>query len=632
MMEKPLYRSVTWMAAALSILGAAAPPAGADDHQACRGLNRDEALAACSRLIARSPKDADAYNNRGLAHSARGEYDRGIADFDRAIQLDPRLAAAYNNRANAYRSKGDYDRAIADYSRAMRLDPKNAVAYDGRGNALNRKGQYDRAISDFDQAMHLDPKDAVAYDGRGFVYSGKGEYERAIADFDQAIRLDSQLADAYYGRARAYSGRGEYDRAIVDYDEAIRLDPKDSVSYDGRGGVYSSKGEYDRAIADFDRAIALDPNFADAFSDRGLAYAGTGNFDRATDDLNKAIALDQRHERGYANLAAVDEMRGDPVGAIANADEAIRLDPRDAVAFNVRGKAWFDNDQYALALADFDQAIRLDPALADARRNRARAQAALAPSSPQQLPAPPSGPSAPRAVVTNRRVALVIGNSHYRSVPSLSTPQRDAEAVAEALRGDGFQTVMLMSDLGRDAMRSALRTFRAVADAADWAVIYYAGHGIELGSTGHLVPVDATLDDEHDASAETVSYDEITQSAGTAGELRLVIIDASRADPFAAAKDPSSAGTSGLGTPREAKSGTVVVYSTKDGGVAEQGGGATSPFATALAARFKIRGRELRRVFDDVRTDVLAATGGRQEPVVDGSLPGQKSFYFVPGQ
>jgi tetratricopeptide (TPR) repeat protein len=627
-----LYRSVLWTAAALSILGAAAPSAGADDHQACRGLNRDEAVAACSRLIARNPKDADAYNNRGLAHSARGEYDRGIADFDRAIQLDPKLAAAYNNRANAYRSKSDYDHAVADYSQAMRLDPKNAIAYDGRGNALSREGKYDRAISDFDQAMRLDPKDAVAYDGRGFVHSGKGEYDRAIADFDEAIRLDPQLADAYYGRAYAYSSRGEYDRAIVDYDEAIRLDPQDSVSYNGRGSAYGRKGEHDRAIADFDRAIALDPNFADAFSDRGLAYAGKGDFDRATHDLNKAIALNPRRARGYANLAAVDQMRGDPVDAIANADAAIRLDPKDAVAFNVRGKAWFDKDQYTLALADFDQAIRLDPALADALRNRARAQAALAPSSPQQLgvSAPLSVPSAPPPV-TGRRVALVIGNSQYRSVPSLSTPRRDAEAVAEALRGDGFQTVMLMSDLGRDAMRSALRTFRAVADAADWAVIYYAGHGIELGSTGYLVPVDARLDDERDARTETVSYGEIVQSVGEATELRLVIIDASRADPFATPKDRSSAvATSGLGAPGETKSGTLVVYSTQDGGVAEQGGGAASPFATALAARLKIPGRELRRVFDDVRNDVLAATGGRQEPSVDGSLPGQKNFYFVP--
>jgi hypothetical protein len=359
-----------------------------------------------------------------------------------------------------------------------------------------------------------------------------------------------------------------------------------------------------------------------------LAYAGKGDFDRATDDLNRAIALNPRHARGYANLATVNEMRGDLLEAIANANEAIRLDPTDAVAFNARGKAQFDKDQYTLALADFDQAIRLDPALSDAQQNRTRVQEELAQSNLHQLGV--SALSAPGAVVTNRRVALVIGNSQYRSVPSLSTPQRDAEAVAEALRADGFQTVMLMSDLGRDAMHSALRAFRAVADAADWAVIYYAGHGVELGNTGYLVPVDARLDDERDARAGTVSYGEIIQAVGQASALRLVIIDASRADPLATPRPSAGGGTSRPGAPGKVQSGTLVVYSTRHGAVAEQGGGATSPFATALAARLKSRGRELRRLFDDVRNDVLAATGGRQEPFVEGSLPGQRNFYFVP--
>jgi uncharacterized caspase-like protein len=203
--------------------------------------------------------------------------------------------------------------------------------------------------------------------------------------------------------------------------------------------------------------------------------------------------------------------------------------------------------------------------------------------------------------------------------------------VAEALRGDGFQTVMLMRDLGRDAMRGALQAFRAVADAADWAVIYYAGHGIEHGNAGYLVPVDARLDDERDVVAETVSYGEVEQSVGAARVLRLVIIDASRADPFAAAKDRRG-GVSGQGGPGEAKSGMLVVYSTKEGDVAKQDGGATSPFATALAAQLKIPGRDVRRVLDEVRNDVLTATGGRQEPAIDGSLPGPKNLYFVAGK
>jgi tetratricopeptide (TPR) repeat protein len=156
-----------------------------------------------------------------------------------------------------------------------------------------------------------------------------------------------------------------------------------------------------------------------------LAHAGKRDFARAIDDLNQAIALNPRYARGYANLAAVDEMRRDPVHAIANADEALRLDPKDPFAFNVRGKAWLDKEQYAAAVADFDQAIRLDPTLAEVRQNLARAQAALAPSNLQQREAGAAVPAAAAwRAAGDRRVALVIGNSQYRSRLRRAMPKR----------------------------------------------------------------------------------------------------------------------------------------------------------------------------------------------------------------
>src|SRR5262249_41784894 len=169
--------------------------------------------------------------------------------------------------------------------------------------------------------------------------------------------------------------------------------------------------------------------------------------------------------RGYRNRAAIYALRGDAGHAIADADEAIRLDPKNAFAFNIRGKAYFDKGQYALAIIDYDQAIRLDPLLSEARQNRERAQAAVTQPQPSQglrepftppsaetKPPQPASPSAP----AERRVALVIGNSQYRSVPVLPNPRRDAEAVTEALRRAGFEAVELAIDLDRDAMAKAL--------------------------------------------------------------------------------------------------------------------------------------------------------------------------------
>ena len=75
----------------------------------------------------------------------------------------------------------------------------------------------------------------------------------------------------------------------------------------------------------------------------------------------------------------------------------------------------------------------------------------------------------------------------------MPNPPRDARAVADSLQRVGFKTVQLLSDLSRDGMVAALRAFEREAEQADWAVVYYAGHGIEMGGINYLIPVDAAL-------------------------------------------------------------------------------------------------------------------------------------------
>jgi uncharacterized caspase-like protein len=117
--------------------------------------------------------------------------------------------------------------------------------------------------------------------------------------------------------------------------------------------------------------------------------------------------------------------------------------------------------------------------------------------------------------------------------------------------------------------------------------------------------------------------------------LRLIVLDACRVDPFAgqmARLNPGRALARGLSAPPEPESGLLIVYSAKDGQVAEDGDGANSPFATALIAQMKVPGREVRRLFDFVRDDVMTATGRRQQPFTYGSLPAVRDYYFVAGK
>ena len=195
---------------------------------------------------------------------------------------------------------------------------------------------------------------------------------------------------------------------------------------------------------------------------------------------------------------------------------------------------------------------------------------------------------------------------------------------------------MDFTDLNHDGMVKALQVFRAKADSADWALVYFAGHGIEINRVNYLIPIDAKLADSRDVKHETVSYEDFVEAIGGARALRIIILDACRNNPFKANMHQTVALRGsidrGLAAPPETEPGTLVVYSAKEGEAAIDGDGVNSPFALAFAKRLKTPGREVQRMFDDVRDDVLAATGKRQQPYKYGSLPGARDFYFVAGK
>jgi uncharacterized caspase-like protein len=207
--------------------------------------------------------------------------------------------------------------------------------------------------------------------------------------------------------------------------------------------------------------------------------------------------------------------------------------------------------------------------------------------------------------------------------------------VADALRQAGFDTVE-MEDLDHAGMVKALQAFRAKADSADWALVYFAGHGIEINRVNYLIPVDAKLADSRDVKLETVSYEDVAEAIGGAKALRIIILDACRNNPFKAMMRQTVALRGslqrGLAPPPEAEPGTLVVYSAKEGETAVDGDGVNSPFARAFATELKVPGRDVRRMFDFVRDSVLEATSKRQQPYTYGSLPASRDFFFVAGK
>lgn len=236
-------------------------------------------------------------------------------------------------------------------------------------------------------------------------------------------------------------------------------------------------------------------------------------------------------------------------------------------------------------------------------------------------------------VQQQKRVALVIGNSAYQNVARLSNPSQDSVRVADAFRSVGFQNVILLNDLTRDKMFVALRDFAQVAAGADWAVVYFAGHGVEVGGTNYLLPTDARLKVDADVSLEAVSLEQVINAAERASKLRLIVLDACRDNPFANQMKQTMAKATrsvsrGLAQV-EPTAGTMVAYAAKHGQTALDGDGTNSPFAAAFVKNIRTPGLEVRRLFDYVRDDVMESTKDRQQPFSYGSISGRQDFYFV---
>jgi uncharacterized caspase-like protein len=186
--------------------------------------------------------------------------------------------------------------------------------------------------------------------------------------------------------------------------------------------------------------------------------------------------------------------------------------------------------------------------------------------------------------------------------------------------------------LGVNDFNAALQEFAPIADTADVAVIYYAGHAIEFGGVNYLIPVDAKLKSDRDISLQTVEAPKLLIAMSGSKKLKMLILDACRDNPFASQMARTMASRSmGRGLARmEADKGEMVVYAARAGEVADDGQGKNSPFAEAFAKRLQQNPPiEIRRLFDFVRDDVFKATKKEQQPFAYGSLEPGEDFFFT---
>ncbi len=167
-----------------------------------------------------------------------------------------------------------------------------------------------------------------------------------------------------------------------------------------------------------------------------------------------------------------------------------------------------------------------------------------------------------------KRVALIIGNSAYQNAPQLPNPVNDAALMATMFKTAGFDVVDSRQNLSALETRRALRDFADAAQTADIAVVYYAGHGLEVDGTNYLIPVDAKLERDTDVFDEALSLDRLLVAVEPAKQLRLVILDACRDNPFTKTMKRTTASRSidrGLAKIEPSSSNMLIAYSAIPG-------------------------------------------------------------------
>ena len=214
----------------------------------------------------------------------------------------------------------------------------------------------------------------------------------------------------------------------------------------------------------------------------------------------------------------------------------------------------------------------------------------------------------------DKRVALVIGNSAYKSVGPLDNPKNDATLMAETLRSLGFTLVGggAQLDLDKSGIDRVVQNFGHLLPGADVGLFYYAGHAVEVGGVNYLAPVDANLTRESDLDFQMLDANLVLRQMADAGtKLNVVILDACRNNPFISRGLRATGG--GLAQ-MQAPEGTLIAYATQPGNVAKDGADGNSPFTKALARTIKRPGLGIFDAFNEVGLLVMQVTGNAQQP------------------
>ncbi len=232
-----------------------------------------------------------------------------------------------------------------------------------------------------------------------------------------------------------------------------------------------------------------------------------------------------------------------------------------------------------------------------------------------------------------QRLALVIGNGDYQFSRKLANPTNDAEKMGANLRSAGFK-VTLLKDAVQEEIEQAMKDFSRELSPSDTALIFYAGHGVQVNGVSYLLPVDAEADAAETLKYEAVPLDmvlDLLDRGGKGASLKIVILDCCRDDPFGRGwrGSRSAASQTGLAAPTSTPKGTVLCFATDPGSVASDGASSNSPYTEGLLKHLFTPGLDIDMALRRAGTEVQSTTSGAQNPWRNSNFNGL--FAVVPG-
>lgn len=444
---------------------------------------------------------------------------------------------------------------------------------------------------------------------------------RRVARFGLAIRLaDTQTSRTVYSDSISRSVKDEAcndeSRALVSPDVLLGQ-ARSAAMQRVRAAIVPTATRIPIELMERDAEMA--GNHRQRF-EGALRFAKEERMDRACDMFRELV--DAYRTTSIAlnyNLGFCEEVDGNAWNADGYYRQADKLtnEPNKLISTAL--------ERTKLAIKRLDAQGKLRPDLVASKGSAQLAKPAVQPMLPIAVSA--SGPIPPELLIEDKRVALVIGNSKYPTMPLLN-PANDAADIAARLRKLKFDVIHTENAKLRD-MDKAFDEFSRRLKPGGVALVYYAGHGIQVAGENWLVPVDAKLQDEREVSRQTFALNQIMDKLDASkSAINIIILDACRNDPFTRSWKRSTGG-GGLATV-QAPSGTLIAYSTAPGKTAEDGDGRNSPFTTALVKALEVPNLKLEDVFKTVGRNVMQMTASRQVPWNNSSVTGD--FYFSASQ